>query len=80
MNGHEELSGVIVYGVGFVVLSVCHPADMALDDVLDVANREHMTGLDHGWMPSLAPHFASGEPNPCPCERDPGRVHRLLEC
>jgi hypothetical protein len=74
------VSEVVVYRVGICHASVCVPAAMAVADVLDAVNRQHPTGLDHGWTVSTDETFANGPPNPCPCEQTPGRVHRLLCC
>lgn len=71
---------VTVYSNGVCHASVCAPAGMAVDDVLDEVNRVNPTGLDHGWMISAKETFRTGEANPCPCEQDPSRVHRLLDC
>jgi hypothetical protein len=76
----EERENVICYGVGICHASVCAPEAMPVDDLLDAVNRLWPTGLDHGWMVATNESFASGEPNPCPCEQTLGRVHRLLEC
>lgn len=73
-------TGAFVYTAGPCHASVCAPNTAPIDDVLDEANRQVPTGLDHGWMISLDKTFAGGEPNPCPCDRIAGRVHRLLEC
>lgn len=71
---------LITLGVGIVNLSVCVPEDMPVDDVLDEANLTNPTGLEWGWSISTDEHFATGQTNPCPCEKIPGRVHRLLHC
>lgn len=71
---------VVFYAVGICHASACCDSAVSVDDVLDAANRRWPTGLDHGWMISTDETFLSGEPNPCPCEQTPGRVHRLLEC
>lgn len=79
MSG-QLLEGAVVYKVGLMYLSVCHPRGMPLDDVLDQVNREHPTGLDHGWNISTDRTFSGGEPNPCTCNSDQDRMHRLLSC
>ncbi len=71
---------VHIYSVGFVALSVCHPTNMNVDEVTDYVNQKHPTGLDHGWFPSTDETFATGEPQPGPCEQDPQRIHRLYNC
>lgn len=68
-----------LYGVGFVCISACAPKDTPVEDVERVADREHPTGLDHGWRKADTP-FKGGEPNPCECNTDPERLHWLLNC
>ena len=80
LKNDEAREGIVCYGVGVCHASVCAPSGMAVDDLLDAVNRLWPTGLDHGWMVATDEHFASGHPNPCPCELDPSRTHRLLEC
>ena len=72
--------GVVCYGVGLCFASVCAPAALSIDEVLEAVNSRWPTGLDHGWTVSPAETFRTGQPNPCPCEQDSSRVHRLLEC
>lgn len=76
----EAAEGLVCYGVGICHASVCAPASMPIDNLLDAVNRLWPTGLDHGWMVATNENFASGETNPCPCEQTAGRIHRLLEC
>jgi hypothetical protein len=72
---------VVVYTVGVVHCSACAPTDMPVEEVTRVVNEvAGPTGLDHGWEPSDAPTFSGGESNPCPCEKEEGRVHRLYVC
>lgn len=71
---------VDVYRVGLLHMSVCVPAGMAVDDILDRVNVSHPTGLGNGWMLDTAETFSGGQPNPCPCEATTGRLHRLLVC
>lgn len=81
-------SDVVVTSHGFVAATVCVPEEMPTEKVVEEANRLlGPTGLNHGWMLSDDAEFArpvlpNGKklPNPCPCERTPGRVHRLLNC
>jgi len=46
----------------------------------DAVNTLSPTGVDSPWRISMDLTFASGSPNPGPCERDPGRTHYLLTC
>lgn len=80
LGNDSDREGVVCYAVGICHASVCAPASMAIDDLLDAVNRLWPTGLDHGWMVATDEKFASGHSNPCSCELDPSRVHRLLDC
>lgn len=80
MASDAAATDVIAYGVGICHASVCAPASLSVDDVLDAVNARWPTGLAHGWMTDTAETFSDGLPNPCPCEQAEGRVHRLLEC
>lgn len=68
----------VVYSFGLVHASVC--SDDSEDVILMHVNREHPTGLAHGWTLSEDPTFASGHPNPGPCNTDDDRKHYLLVC
>lgn len=68
-----------VYAIGLCNASVCAPKDAPLKNVEGAANRASPTGLDHGWEKADGP-FKTGEPNPCPCNHDPDRLHWLLVC
>lgn len=74
------MGDTIVYTVGLVHVSACAAKDEPRDEVLATANRTHPTGLEHGWGFSEDATFSGGEPNPCPCEMDPDRLHYLLVC
>lgn len=71
---------VVVYTQGLVYASVCAPADMSIGDLLHEVNMVSPTGLERGWQLSPEEKFRSGEPNPCVCELDSMKVHRLLSC
>lgn len=72
--------GVIVYAVGLVSLSACVPADLPLPEVERQVNEKNPTGVGP-WKVSDAPMFADGtHTNPCLCEHDDSRIHRLLHC
>lgn len=75
------MSDVVVYSVGVVHASACYPAGMDLEDLTAAVNRiAGPTGVGP-WTPSDADTFASGQTNPCPCDRDPDdRLHRLFNC
>ena len=73
------LPDVVIYATGLVMSSVCAPSEMPVADVEDAVNRLSPTGISSRW--SLADEaFASGEPNPTPCNDDPARQHHLLNC
>lgn len=65
---------------GLVYLTTCAPADTPANVLEAEADRQHPTGLEHGWRISADESFKSGQPNPCPCEQVDGRQHTLLEC
>ena len=71
---------VHVYSEGPVALCACYPDDMPLDDVITEVNRQRPTGIRSKWSPALEPTFATGQPNPCPCNATEGRTHRLFHC
>jgi hypothetical protein len=67
-----------VYSVGLVAMSVC--SDDTSEEIMRIANMEHPTGISSRWTLSDDSTFASGDPNPGPCEQDPSRQHYLLVC
>jgi len=68
-----------VLAVGLCKLSVC--TDEADPQVIEaLSNADQPTGLSHKWTLDPAANFASGETNPCVCEKDPHRKHYLLHC
>ena len=71
---------ITVYTVGLVYCSVCCEADATDAEIVAHANLMHPTGLSHGWGIAEAPTFATGEPNPSPCNTADGRKHVLLSC
>lgn len=72
---------VYVYASGLLSCSVCAPSTMTAEEVAVVVNSLHPTGIDSGWRKSSDTTFASGQPNPCPCDREPERrQHWLLNC
>ncbi len=72
---------VHVYTFGVCHMSVCAPKDMERDEVRRLANLKHPTGLKHTWEFSNNPKFATGQPNPCPCNEHPEtRLHYLMVC
>jgi hypothetical protein len=71
---------IVVYTAGLVAASVCAPKDAPVEDVEAAANAQHPTGIDSGWRKAADATFKGGEPNPCPCNSDPERLHWLLSC
>jgi hypothetical protein len=75
----SKLHAFQVYSIGLVHISVC--SSLSLEETLEMANIEHPTGLNHGWIFSPDAKFASGHDNPCPCNYEPEtHKHYLLNC
>jgi hypothetical protein len=71
---------VLIYALGPMACSACAPAQLTPEEVTAAVNRQEPTGISSVWQISNEPAFASGEPNPGPCDQDPGtRRHYLLE-
>ena len=73
------MSRVDIYSAGFISMSVCAPNDMTLEEILDDCEAQRPSGTDAGWHKSKDTHFATGAPNPCPCNKHEGRQHWLLD-
>jgi hypothetical protein len=73
-------AAIEIYSHGLCYASVCAPKEMPLADVAAELNRQLPTGISFPWKPDEAPTFRGGQPNPCPCAKDPSRVHRLFSC
>lgn len=72
---------VRVYACGLMLCSACAPAGMTPEQVAAAVNQEHPTGISSRWKVSSDPEFASGGPNPGPCDQEPdARRHWLMEC
>jgi len=69
-----------IYSRGILHCSVCVPADATEEQIEEAVNAENPTGLDHGWHISEAKTFATGVPNPNPCEARDGYLHYLMVC
>lgn len=63
---------------GLVSLSVC--TNLSIPEMEERANIEAPTGISYGWKLSESKTFATGQTNPCVCEKDPTRKHYLLHC
>lgn len=66
------------YAVGLIYASAC--TNLTNEEATVRLNHEHPTGIASGWAVSDDAAFASGQPNPCPCEQSPGRRHVLFSC
>lgn len=74
------MSDVRVYKSSIFSCSVCAPAEMSGDAVVAEVNRIHPAGTERGWKKSDDATFATGQPNPCPCNNNPKeRQHWLLD-
>ena len=71
---------VRVYTEGIGRASICVPDDQPIVAALTHLDAVHPSGTEYGWQVSADETFRTGEPNPCPCNSDPGRLHYLLDC
>lgn len=71
---------VKVYAEGLFYASACAPSAMSLAEVTAAVNASHPCGTSGGWQPDPSPAFAGQdrEPNPGPCNTEPGRTHYLF--
>jgi hypothetical protein len=69
-----------IYKKGLAHISVCAPNDMTREQIGEEANAQHPTGIESRWEIDSAPTFTGGQPNPCPCEKEQGRMHYLMVC
>lgn len=67
-----------IYAHGLVSASVC--TNLPLNEATERLNRELPTGIPSGWKASPEPTFASGDPQPGPCELSDGSTHYLFHC
>ncbi len=68
-----------VYSTGIYCASVC--SALSIKETTRRLNAEHPTGITSDWHPSEDTHFRTGQPNPCPCERNPEtHKHYLFNC
>lgn len=61
-----------VYAEGLFCASVCSSLGQGETEARMQAKE---CGTDKGWTPSADKSFASGQPNPCPCDRSP-KTHK----
>ena len=74
------MAQVEIYKMGLFCCSVCAPVDMPQDAVEKEVNEQNPSGTTRGWFISSDATFVTGQPMPCPCEKDPTRQHWLLNC
>lgn len=80
VSGMDEVE---VYGVGIVCASVCAPNSMSPEEVVNAVNAMPDMMVEDSelrWFLSEDETFASGQQNPCPCDRGGDRTHYLLNC
>jgi len=70
---------IVFYAEGPCMASICAPMFLTAQEIVAQANYYHPTGISSAWKVAEEP-FRSGDPNPCPCDRDAQRVHYLLSC
>ena len=71
----------VAYAVGICTASVCFPQGMSKAEVERQINAAYPTGISSRWQFSTSKAFATGQPNPGPCNDKPEtHVHRLMEC
>lgn len=75
----QAAPAVQVYAWGLCAMSVCAPEGTPREEIEREANRQFPTGISSRWEIADEP-FATGEPNPSPCNSSEGRQHWLLEC
>lgn len=74
-----ESSEFEVYALGIMYASVC--TSLEDDEAIEALNRFYPTGIRSKWQVSRDEKFYSGQPNPCPCEKNPDtHRHILFEC
>lgn len=66
-----------VYSAGLCYMSVC--TDDPDEVMLAAVNASHPTGVSSEWAVADEA-FASGDPNPTPCEFETGKRHVLVVC
>lgn len=73
----EELQ---VYANGLVHCSICTNVK-SKKRIEELVNLKNPTGLNHKWKVDMTQHFATGQTNPCPCERkSTTHKHYLMVC
>lgn len=69
-----------VISIGLCYATIC--TDEADLDVAVTQARQLLgpSGTTRGWQRSEDERFATGQPNPCPCEQNSEARHLLLDC
>jgi len=68
----------VIYAEGVCTASVCSSLPMA---EVQKRMRAHDTGISSPWEWAEAEDFATGHPNPCPCNKQPDtHRHYLFHC
>ena len=70
---------IVVYSNGLIYCCACADNQLTAADVERLVNELNESGTAHGWRIAQEV-FATGAPNPCPCNDTPGRRHWLLFC
>lgn len=66
---------VTVIGEGLCYATVCTTLD---DEAVDAAMAARPATVNRGWARSTDATFATGQPNPCPCEQRPDTNRHVL--
>jgi hypothetical protein len=76
---HMDTYDFIAYGVGLISASVC--TSMDIEDATRHLNLNYPTGIESDWSWAKGENFATGEPNPRPCDQNPEtHKHYLFHC
>lgn len=75
----DDCTHVTVYASGLVCCSVCTDLK-GIRRITAAVNLVNPTGIRSQWKKSKDKTFAGGQPNPCPCDKDPKRKHYLFNC
>lgn len=63
--------------VGIYYMQVCAEKDASDKEILEVCNRENISGTTNGWMSVLR---EDSEHPPVACQDNPSRLHFLVSC
>jgi hypothetical protein len=73
----EELPAVVAIAEGLCYKTMCAINGTDKEEILLAAG---IAGTRRGWQFADNEKFATGEPNPCPCNELANRTHWLLSC